>query len=158
MTEFSLRKATKEDIKNVFNLSNEEFVRQNSINKAQIKWEDHIKWYNERLKNENYLFLIIYNKENNFLGQIRFEIKGKEALISISVSKEIRGKGLASEIIKRSSEKTFKEFKNLKKILAYIKPVNIPSIKAFEKADFEFSQEEMLKGELFNLYVLTKTL
>ena len=38
----NIRLANSSDIKNVFELSNEDFVRQNSFNKEKIGWEHHV--------------------------------------------------------------------------------------------------------------------
>ena len=152
--EFILRKANKEDMKDVFNLSNEEIVRQNSINKEQIKWENHVKWFNDKLADENHLFFVISNDENDFLGQVRFEIKDDGTIISVSVSEKIRGKGLSSKIVEIACENAFRERRDICKILAYISPKNLPSIKCFERSAFIFSKEDVLKGNVFNLYIL----
>ena len=36
-------------MKNVFGLSNDATVRQNSIHTEKIEWKDHIKWFKQRI-------------------------------------------------------------------------------------------------------------
>ena len=43
--ELQIRLANIDDMKNVFDLSNDDTVRKNSINQNKIEWEDHVKWF-----------------------------------------------------------------------------------------------------------------
>lgn len=134
--EFSIRFADKNDIKNVFELSNNKTVRQNSVCCEQIAWEDHVVWFLNRIENKKDPFYIIEDKNNNFIGQVRFDSK-PEPIISISITDAFRGKHLAPAIIKACSAKS-----GLKTVFAYIKKNNIPSVKAFEKAGYQYLQED----------------
>lgn len=134
--EFLIRLATINDIKKVFELSNDEDVRKNSINQEKIKWEYHIKWFENRIKNTKEPFYIIETLDNDFVGQVRFD-KKEELVISISVAKNFRGKGLAAKIIKKCSEKT-----KSNKIIAFVKDCNIASKKSFVKAGYKFIEKE----------------
>ena len=139
--EFIIRPAAPEDIKKVFELSNDDTVRANSINKDKIEWKSHVKWFNARIKRENEPFYTAETKEGAFIGQIRLDKKDDGYIISISLAKEFRGKGLAAKIIAAAAEKS--GFKN---ITAEIYADNTASIKAFEKAGFK---KNALKGELW---------
>lgn len=134
--EFSIRLVDKNDIKNVFELSNDKTVRQNSIHSEQIAWEDHVTWFLKRIEDQTNPFYIIEDKNNNFIGQVRFDTE-EEAIISISIAESFRGRHLAPAIIKACSAKC-----GLKTVFAYIKKNNAPSIKAFEKAGYQYLQED----------------
>lgn len=131
---FKLRLACVDDVKKIFDLSNDDTVRSNSINSENIEWDKHVKWFKERIKKEYEPFYIVEDENNNFMGQIRIDCKNNENILSISIVKEYRGKRLASKIIKQSIIKS--GFKN---ITAYIYDNNIISIKSFKKAGFEES-------------------
>lgn len=135
-----LRLANPSDIKKTFKLSNDEVVRKNSINQCPIKWDEHIKWFNETINSFDNLFYIIETKDNEFAGQIRIK-KGVENIISISLSENFRGKGAAWKIIKECSQKS-----NLKIITAYIKKNNHSSLNAFTKAGYEISENVLING------------
>lgn len=134
--EFSIRLANKNDVKNVFELSNEQTVRQNSIHSEQIVWEDHVAWFLKRIEDKTNPFYIIEDKNKNLIGQVRFDTE-QEPIISISIAENFRGKHLAPAIIKACSAKC-----GLKTVFAYIKKSNISSVKAFEKAGYQYQQEE----------------
>lgn len=136
MVVFLTRYANINDIKKVFLLSNDDTVRQNSINQQKIKWENHVAWFNDRIKNTNEPFYIIETSECEFIGQVRFE-KKEEVIISISIMPDFRGKGLASEIIKFCTKKS-----KLNNILAYIKEENLPSQRSFLKAGYCFLKQK----------------
>lgn len=134
--EFSIRLATIDDMEKVFELSNDDVVRANSINQEKIKWENHIEWFENRIKKIDEPFYIIESQEKDFIAQVRFD-KKEEITISISISKQFRGKNLASKIIKECSKKCGYE-----KIVAFIKKDNITSQKSFLKAGYTFNKKE----------------
>jgi RimJ/RimL family protein N-acetyltransferase len=69
------------------------------------------------------------------IGLVRFDKESeKEAVAGILIDKQYRGKGLASEFLKKSCTEYLKI--NQTEIIAYIKIENAVSIKSFEKAGF----------------------
>ncbi|MEG8947853.1 bifunctional UDP-2,4-diacetamido-2,4,6-trideoxy-beta-L-altropyranose hydrolase/GNAT family N-acetyltransferase [Rosettibacter firmus] len=152
---FYLRKAIDIDSEPVFNLSNDPAVRQQSINKNPITWEEHLQWFNSRINDKNYLFLLAFDKDDKFIGQIRFQIEEESAIVSISITKEFRGKGLSKKIIKAACSKLFNE-RNIKLIVAYILPDNHASINGFKSAGFTQIGEENINDEKYLKFVLKR--
>ena len=134
--EFVIRLATMDDMKKVFELSNDDVVRKNSINQEKIKWEDHIGWFENRIKRIDEPFYIVESLNKEFIAQVRFD-KKDEIVISISVCAKFRGKGLAAKIIKKCSEILRGDT-----IVAFVKEENVASQKAFLKAGYKFSSKE----------------
>ena len=126
--EFIIRFATTDDMKNVFELSNDKLVRKNSINQEQIGWDDHVVWFTNRITKTGEPFYIVESYDKKLIAQVRFD-KRDEFVISLSVSSGFRGKGLAAKIIKKCSE-----FSGINKITAWVKEENTASQKAFLKA------------------------
>ena len=135
-----------DDMKNVFDLSNDSCVRINSINKEPILWENHKAWFCERINSSN-PFYIVENKNKEFIAQVRFDLK-EQLEISISITKNYRNKGLASRIIKEASKKT-----NIKEIVAIIQEDNIASIKAFIKAGYKECSSVITKNTKYKKMV-----
>jgi spore coat polysaccharide biosynthesis predicted glycosyltransferase SpsG/RimJ/RimL family protein N-acetyltransferase len=150
------RIAAPDDANLVFNLSNDLLVRKNSINQHEIKWEEHLNWFNSCLQNENYLFLLFFSGEQEFVGQVRFNIENDEATVSISIAKDFRGKRLSSQMLILSCRELFHKFCSVNKIKAIIKIENSSSVKGFEKAGFSFFSSEMIMNEKYNLYFLKR--
>ena len=140
-----IRLATLDDMKDVFELSNDDVVRENSINQNKIEWDDHVKWFENKIKNRS-LFYIIENQNNDFVGQVRFDLC-PEAVISISITKRFRGMGLASKIINQCSN-----ISKLNKIIAYVKKDNLASQKSFLNAGYKYESAD----EVCFKYVLKK--
>ena len=130
--EFIIRFATTDDMKNVFELSNDKLVRKNSINQEQIGWDDHVVWFTNRITKIGEPFYIVESYDKKLIAQVRFD-KRDEFVISLSVSSGFRGKGLAAKIIKKCSE-----FSGINKITAWVKEENTASQKAFLKAGYKF--------------------
>lgn len=143
--EYRIENATSKDIKDIFELSNDNVVRKNSINQDKITWENHVKWFQARITSDE-PFYVIRSMNNELIGQVRID-NNTEPVFSISISSDFRGKNLAAKIIKECSIKS-----KFKLIFAYIKQDNIISQKAFKKAGYTFVSEDnnLLKFK-FNL-------
>ncbi len=143
--EFIIEFATINDMKAVFDLSNDELVRKNSFNQEEISWENHQTWYKNKLQDDNCLFFLIKNSSNNLISQVRFDkIASDKGIISISVSSKFRNKGYGVKILKLLSEKILKE-NAIKQIDAYIKKENVASTIIFEKAGYKLVEESQEK-------------
>jgi UDP-2,4-diacetamido-2,4,6-trideoxy-beta-L-altropyranose hydrolase len=142
-----LRKAAAADAEALFGLANDDIVRQNSFSQGKIKWAEHIQWLNEKLGNGDCLLLIV-DYSGKFAGQVRFDVipQQTEAVINISLCKSVRGLGLSPLVINKSIEELLNVRKDVKLIKAYVKDENIPSIKAFEKAGFRFSENTIINN------------
>lgn len=132
---FEIKLATIEDMKAVFGLSNDELVRANSFNQEKINWENHQRWFKNKINDNNCVFYLVKDSQNKLISQVRFDKNNDGADISISISQEFRGKGLAADILKLTSNKIIKE-NNVKRINAYVKNENIPSKISFERAGY----------------------
>jgi len=138
----NLRKVKSEDIKEVFDLSNQDYVRLYSINKDKIEWADHVKWFNSVLEDKRTVFYVVTDKNESFLGQIRYKIAESSATVSISLSEKLKGKGLSKEILNKSIKKIFDEEQSVKDIIAFVSEDNIASKKIFEGLNFKRHKDE----------------
>lgn len=151
-----LRPATTDDAKLIFDWANDPGVRAVSFSSEAIVWENHVKWFNARLADANYRIWVAMDSVGTPLGQVRFQIEGEAAIISISLDANQRGKNRGSLLIWTASQKLFRELPALQEIHAYIKPDNQASIRAFEKAEFVKQGERDVKGLVAWLYVLER--
>lgn len=133
--EIRLRRAMLADMHPIFVLSNEVVVRQHSINSEPIQWEDHQRWFLGKIADTDCEFYVAETPEGCFVGQVRIE-KRDVNIISISVSKEFRGKGFAVPILEKASSAS-----RFSPITAYVKKENEASLKSFEHAGYRCTGE-----------------
>lgn len=122
--------AREDDIETIYNWVNDPLVRENAIDSRVISWAEHTRWYQSILDSKD-VKVFILRREENLLGQVRIERKEKGWLIDYSVSKEFRGNGYGTVLIK-FLKLNFPE----KNFIAIVKNSNLSSIRVFEKLEF----------------------
>ena len=143
-----LRKVNPLDKKFVFDLSNEPSVRAASFSSEPISYETHEKWFDEKLKDENCIFLILMDFFKP-LGQVRVQLSddANEGTISYSILEEERGKGLGKELLLLLEEYILKQKGTGFKLIAEVKEENLPSKKAFEGLGYQSEEKDGLRYE-----------
>ena len=135
-----VRKAndTELDCRLVYDLSNDQLVRNNSFNTAEIIWDNHVSWYRRMVSNPNVLFYLVFSSEQ-FVGQVRFSRTSElsnECTISISVASDFRGKHLGNKLMADCIKKMSTDWTNIQHILAEVKDDNVASNMLFQKGNF----------------------
>jgi len=148
-----LRKVELSDCKKIWLWINDPLVRSVSFDPRPISLECHVGWFSSALIDPNLVYYIAIDKNAKPIGQARFQIEAKEAVISILVDPECRGMSLGSLLIQDATEKIFIET-DIEKINAFIKIGNEASRKAFTKAGYRESCLRDYNGE--NAYQLIK--
>lgn len=140
--EITIRRATENDAKKIFEWRNDLDSIAMSLSSKIIDWKTHEKWYDLALNDQNTLITICESKSLPFqeIGMVRFNFTPikKNATVSINLNPEARGNSLGHYCLKASISYAKKTKKNLSRIIADIKKENIASIKTFEKAGFDF--------------------
>ncbi|HXA01457.1 MAG TPA: UDP-2,4-diacetamido-2,4,6-trideoxy-beta-L-altropyranose hydrolase [Cytophagaceae bacterium] len=150
--EILIRKALKEDIKLYFEWANDPLTRNNSINKQPIKWEDHGKWFYEKLTDKN-TYLFLFSIQNNLFGQLRFDKMKDYWLINFSVDKNYRGRGLAESLVHKGIVE-LKQIINCPFILkAQVLDQNTASANIFKKLNFKIEDPQIINSEKFNNFI-----
>ncbi len=136
-----LKEAQKEDCLLIFNWANDPEVRHFSFSSESITWNDHQLWFQQYLQSHKSWIYIAMLDDNKAVGQIRFDlVTSGEIEIDISLSKEFRGKGLATQLIQAGIEKLLYNNRNIKQFLAWIKSTNMASLKTFQRAGFKVAK------------------
>ena len=130
-----LKKARPAECWTVFHWANEPSVRDASFSSNPILWDEHMQWYLEKITNPDTFYWIILTEDHVPAGQVRFDIENTDATISILIDPRFRGRNMGVDAMQISA-KTIFAVTDVKRIHAYIKPSNTPSVKAFRKAGF----------------------
>lgn len=149
----NIRKAekTEKDCYQIFMLSNESLVRKNSFNTGKIEYTSHVQWYEKAVSDDNLLFFLVFEGDA-FVGQIRFKRESEtseECVISLSITKQFRGKGIALRFLAMGIQELKQNWVDIKESIAEVKKENIASSKLFEAAGFS-----IVKTGSVNIYKL----
>lgn len=134
----TLRRAMLDDCRFFFDVANEPNVRAASFHPEPIDWGHHCQWFDDLLRNPLARSWVV-SKDTQDVGVIRVERqklsgqRAEETVVSIALLPEARGNGVGSRSLQLALEVTPKAWKP---VVAYIKPDNLGSVKAFSKAGF----------------------
>ena len=153
MVRLDMRAATLEDADFLFGLANDPYVRQNSVAVEPISVDVHTQWMRNMLRRIESGHAVMYvawcdcvDGSTARCGVFRVDNAGS---VSVAIHEAYRGKGLAAEILQRGTRNCYQEI-GRKEYIAWIKPDNIPSQKAFAKAGFERRGEQSFPGKRVN--------
>lgn len=136
-----LRKATIKDMGLYFDWVNDTEVRRNALNPDAISMAEHETWFKSNLENSNCVMLIAEISEKP-AAQVRFDIEGINAIISYSLEKNSRKKGLGKIVLKKAASYFINENPKITQLEATVLKHNMPSIKTFENLGFSRLLEE----------------
>ena len=137
MGRLTLRPATQDDCRRVWEMANDPDVRKMAFNTDTIAWADHIAWFEAKTATPGSMLLIAEN-EAAPVGKILFDWKPTDghAEIDISVVRERRNAGLGLEILLKGIE-IYRRRHEGRSITASVKTANTASLGLFETAGFE---------------------
>jgi len=151
----SVRLLEEADCNLLWEWANDPVARASAFSSETIPWDDHVAWFQRKLKDPNCRILIALDALAAPTGQIRFERRGpSEADIDVTVDNRFRGLGYASRLIDRGAKWAFEEW-GLIQVNAFVKPENIASAKAFERSGFKRIGAATVKGHVATHYVRT---
>jgi len=152
----TLRNATESDCRLLWEWVNDPQVRASSFSSDPIPWDHHRVWFSEKLAAPNCVILIGMDESGSPVGQVRFDWNDSgEAEVDITVAPSRRGNGFGSKLILRSANEVFATTA-IWSIRAYIKPDNIASVRAFEKAGFRPLGQVMFRDQLAEHLIMSR--
>lgn len=144
MEKIQLREVSDKDCDILFNWANDKEVRQNSFSSQKIIYEDHVVWFKNKINNHNnYQFILVDGVVD--IGIIYLDVLDGVGKISYSISRDFRGKGYGSIIIKKLEEKAKECGLGIHEIYGEVKYTNMASQKIFKKLGYkEFILQDKL--------------
>lgn len=132
---FILRAIREEDCDLLFEWVNDREVRQAAFNSDTILYEDHRKWFYNKLGSSlTHIFIICVGE--NPVGQIRIDMESNEGIISYSIAKVYRGHGYGARALEKLVDEVKARGIKIERLIGKVKNNNIRSCRAFEKAGF----------------------
>jgi len=136
-----IRKAEEADLEITYKWATDKKVRAFSFNTSDIKFDEHSSWFLNKINSEN-CFYYIAELNNKLVGSIRFDIKDEVASISYLVDPVFHHNGYGISLLKQGMLALCNERqKNIKKVVGYVLPQNLPSLRTFDKLGFSSELE-----------------
>lgn len=130
-----LREAAETDLGILFQWVNDPEARKNQFSTEDISYKEHQEWYQRLLKSTNCKqYIYMYGEKE--VGEARITIHGNEAEISYSICREKRGEGHGKNLLRLLCGRVKKDFPDIQKLTARVKPENIASQQAFLDAGY----------------------
>ena len=148
----SLRPATHNDCRQLWDWRNEATTRAASFDSTPIPYQDHESWFSRKITAEFSGIFIVIDSGACQVGYVRFNVEANEAEISISIDNAHRGKGYGTSAIRQASDNVL-ALNSIDQVIAYIKEDNPASISAFRAAGFTLLRTQELSGT--SAYVMT---
>lgn len=140
MKDLKLRSAKLFDKEKTYEWANNSLVRKFSFNNDPIPFENHSKWFIERLESNHCAYYILEIDENA-IGSIRFDIENTTAKINYLIDPEFTGKGLGTRILREGIDRLRLEKPFVNIIYGFVIKENLASIKIFENLGFKLVLE-----------------
>lgn len=120
--------------------TNDVEVRRNSFNQTKIGYNDHIRWLKCKLADDNTRLYII-EVDGKPAGQIRIDVVNGTPVINYSLSKEFRGRGLGTQVLKEIGPHLKRCGFRHNCLIGKVKKENTASHRAFEKAGYSVVEQ-----------------
>lgn len=151
----NIRLAKEEDCSLLWRWKNEEEARKSAFDSRFISYQEHQRWFLEKLNSANTKIFIISVK-NQPVGQVRLDMHDvQQTVVSISIASQARKKGYGSAALEKVCRYGFEQLQIIRYI-ANIKRDNSASIKTFKKVGFIESRCKPFKGHQTIEMVLEK--
>jgi spore coat polysaccharide biosynthesis predicted glycosyltransferase SpsG/RimJ/RimL family protein N-acetyltransferase len=142
----ALRPATADDARAIWEWRNDAAAREASFSSEPIPWESHEPWFAARLADPATRILIALAPDGAAIGFVRFDLDGDTAVISIGLAPASRGHGYGRRVIAAACAEVLAVAAGPRVVIAYVKPGNEASLRAFRAAGFAEAGTAAVRG------------
>jgi UDP-2,4-diacetamido-2,4,6-trideoxy-beta-L-altropyranose hydrolase len=150
-----LRRVEEKDCRLLWEWANDPEVRAVSFSSEAISWERHVQWFDTKLTDPTAVLYLATDLKEIPVGQIRCQIEGARAVVSITLAAGSRGQGNGSMALALATEELFRST-SVTEIEAYVKPDNEASLRLFTRAGFRQAAPDMIRGQQAVHFVMQK--
>jgi RimJ/RimL family protein N-acetyltransferase len=131
----TLRPVGEDDMRRLWEWSNDPEVRRQSFDSAPIEWDDHVSWFMAQRRDPRSSIFVVESPLGEPVGVVRFAADAdKAAVIGVAIDPSARGSGVGSKAIRAACIRMKDD--GVAPIFAFVKPDNASSIRAFTHAGF----------------------
>lgn len=150
-----LRRTVESDCKLFWDWANEPGARAASFRNKCISWDHHEKWFRSKMEDPQAILYTSTDADGLPLGEVRCQVKGKRAVLSISLAAGFRGRRYGQKIMALALEEFFRH-SEIDFIDAYVKPSNQASLMLFAAAGFLRHPPKVIEGQEAVHFVMEK--
>ncbi len=143
-----LRPGLPEDVDRVFEWANDPVTRKVSFNTGPVPYAGHVAWFATQLESDQRnLFIAMDGDEPVALVRLDQASGDRSCIVSINVAPSARGRGIGTRVLVAAGPVA--ATLGFERVDAYIRPSNVASIRAFEKAGYALADpsESLLPGD-----------
>ena len=144
--DIKLRKMEERDIPTIYQYIHKKYVKKYYEKEEEKQWQAHRNWYCFVLNSNSYFFYII-EREQEFIGTVRYELEEEKAIVSIYIREEYRNQGYAKLALLESVSCLLKEVE-VEGIFAHILQENECSQQVFLHCGFQKYKKEVYWKEI----------
>lgn len=111
-----------------------------SASQTSVEWCQHQAWFDGALGDGNPVVYIVL-EDRNPIGQIRFDLVGRKATMSIYLIGKNPGRGRGASLISAGIQRLKIDRSGVAEVIANIRKINERSIRAFLSAGFELDSD-----------------
>jgi len=153
LSDLSLRRTRACDCEVFWEWANEPGARAASFRNKTISWEQHTQWFQAKLSDPKAILYTATNREGLPIGEVRYQVNGGRAVISIGMGAPYRGCGWGRKILALGIARLFQD-STVQFIDAYVKPSNEASLRLFVGAGFMQLPEVVIEEQAAIHFVL----
>ncbi|KRC60449.1 hypothetical protein ASE14_05355 [Agromyces sp. Root81] len=136
MAEIEFRRARLSDAAAVFEWRNDSTSRAASVSTGEISWAGHVEWFESALADPLREIYIAVESDSSAVGMCRFDERTDAAEVSINLAPSVRGKGIASVVLRGAIDAYREDHPGTGRLTAVIRPSNTASVRLFERLGF----------------------
>ena len=156
LSDLKLRRTVDSDCEIFWEWANDPGARAASFRNKAISWEHHVQWFRAKMADPKALLYTVTNQGGLPMGEVRYQVNGERAVLSIGLGAHFRGCGWGQKILAVATERFFQD-SAVEFIDAYVKPTNDPSLKLFAGAGFLRFPSAVVEGQEAIHFVLDRS-
>jgi UDP-2,4-diacetamido-2,4,6-trideoxy-beta-L-altropyranose hydrolase len=131
-----LRLAHASDALLFFDWVNDPTVRESALRSEPIVLHEHLQWFTQQLKDPT-AHLLVMEADGLPVGQIRFNVEGRQAMIDYSLDPSVRGRGWGLRLVELGTSWFYDNCTTVTSIRAVVKRGNVVSSTIFKRLGYE---------------------
>lgn len=152
--EITFRVVRREDKDLLLQWRNDPLTWRYFLDARPVDPHEHARWFEKVLAGNGVRQYVVLRGERP-VGQVRYDIQGDQAIVSITIASESRGAGIGADALKKTGEEMFHST-TIERITALVRADNAPSVRVFSRSGYRKIGSERHGSTDFLKFVLIR--